>query len=47
MFFYEHLDPLFHNFKGTDDNDIDESNQELWWTYCTINKKFVENLAEV
>ena len=33
VFYYEHLDPLFHNFKGTDDNDIDESNQELWWTY--------------
>lgn len=22
--------PLFHNFKGTDDNEIDESNCDLW-----------------
>jgi hypothetical protein len=29
--------PFFHNFKGTDENEIDEENAELWHTYCEIN----------
>jgi hypothetical protein len=33
--------PFFHNFKGTDENEIDEENADLWHTYCEINQKYV------
>ena len=38
---------MFHNFKGTDDNDIDEINQDLWKNFKEINYHYVENLREV
>jgi trehalose 6-phosphate synthase/phosphatase len=46
-FYDQHLNPLFHNFKGTDEDDIDDMNQELWRNYCDVNQLYVEKLIEV
>lgn len=39
--------PLFHNFKGVNENDIDERNADMWHAYCDINQQFVQNLLQV
>lgn len=48
MLFYEQfLRPLFHNFKGTNERDIDEFTVDLWHTYNDINVKFVDAFLEI
>lgn len=47
LFNEQFMRPLFHNFKGTDENEIDESNAGLWNTYKAVNHKFVENLIQI
>ena len=41
------LRPLFHNFKGTDENELDDNNSELWHSYCDLNTKFVQALLQI
>ena len=41
LFNEQFMRPFFHNFKGTDENEIDEENADLWHTYCEINQKYV------
>lgn len=37
---------MFHNFKGSDSNDLDEINSQLWEAYKSVNKAFVQALIE-
>lgn len=37
LFNEQFLRPFFHNFKGYDENEIDEQNAEMWHTYCEVN----------
>lgn len=41
------LMPLFYSFKGSDANDLDEINLDLWNAYKDINKKFVKTLIDI
>jgi trehalose 6-phosphate synthase/phosphatase len=38
---------LFHSFKGSDANDLDELNADLWNAYKEVNKLYVEKLIEI
>lgn len=37
LFVEQFLYTLFHNFKGSDANDLDELNNDLWHAYCDVN----------
>lgn len=38
LFHEKFMRPLFHSFKGPDDNDIDTKNTEYWSVYKTVNQ---------
>ena len=38
--------PLFHNFKGTDEDDIDPRVATMWHNYRDINKIFAEQIYQ-
>lgn len=47
LFNEQFLRPFFHNFKGYDENEIDEQNAEMWHTYCEVNQIFSQNLIQI
>lgn len=47
LFVEQFLYTLFHNFKGSDANDLDELNIDLWHAYCDVNQTFVQHLIQV
>jgi trehalose-6-phosphate synthase len=47
LFNEQFLRPLFHHFKGTNEQDIDQKTNDIWHTYCDINAKFVDGLLEI
>jgi trehalose 6-phosphate synthase/phosphatase len=42
LFQEQFLRPLFHNFKGTNERDIDDLVVSLWRNYNEVNEKFVD-----
>lgn len=47
LFNEQFLRPLFHHFKGTNEQDIDQNTNDIWHTYCDVNAKFVDGLLEI
>ena len=42
LFSEQHMRPMFHGFKGANENDLDAEVSDLWHNFCDVNKKFVE-----
>ena len=47
LFNEQSLRSIFNGFKGTNDNDIDNSSMDLWNNYCTINKRYVNDIIQI
>lgn len=47
MFVDQYLFTLFHGFKGSNANDLDEMSQDLWNSYKDVNMLFVQKLIEI